>query len=84
MLMNRRLERSRHQLALLTSRLHGCSPTAKLVRGYGYLEQEGRPLHTVKQVQEGDTLRVTVHDGSIQTRVEAVTPLDEEDYMEDV
>lgn len=84
MLMNRRLERSRHQLALLTSRLHGCSPTAKLVRGYGYLEQEGRPLHTVKQVQEGDILRVTVHDGSIQTRVEAVTPLDEEDYMEDV
>lgn len=68
--MKKRLENYRHQLALLAERLHGNSPTARLVHGYGYLEANGQPVSSVRQVQTGDIIRITIHDGVIQTRVE--------------
>lgn len=70
--MQGRMEQYRHRLAILTEQLHGSSPTAKLIHGYGYLEQAGKPVTTAEQMKPGDTLRITVHDGVIQTRVEYV------------
>lgn len=74
--MQGRMEQYRHRLAILTEQLHGSSPTAKLIHGYGYLEQAGRPVTTAEQMKPGDDLRITVHDGVIQTKVECVERMD--------
>lgn len=71
-LMKQRMERCRHQLALLTEQIHGNSPTARLIRGYGYLEAQGKPVCSIGQVQTGDVLQITIQDGSMKTRVEAI------------
>lgn len=70
--MKRRLEGYRHRLALLTEQLHGSSPTARLMHGYGYLEREGKPVCSIEQVQTGDVLRITIQDGSMKARLEAI------------
>lgn len=70
--MKQRMERYRHQLALLTEQLHGNSPTARLIHGYGYLETQGKPVCSIGQIQPGDVLQITIQDGSIKTRVEAI------------
>ncbi len=77
-IMYQKLERSKYRFDLLRTRLHGSSPTAKLVCGYGYLTTTQGPLNTVAQVQEGDSLQVVIHDGSIQARVECVQSSTEE------
>jgi exodeoxyribonuclease VII large subunit len=74
--MKQKLEQRKHQLAILTTRLHSCSPTAKLVHGYGYLSTQMGPLNSIRQVAEGDSLQVTIHDGSIQTRIEGIVTSD--------
>ncbi len=73
LVMRQKLEKSKYRFDILKTRLHGCSPTARLIHGYGYLATTQGPLNTIAQVQEGDTLKVIIHDGSIQTRVESIT-----------
>ena len=51
------------------ARLDGLSPTAKLLGGYGYIESEGNPVTSVKDVSSGDNLDITIHDGTIHTVV---------------
>lgn len=76
-IMKKQVADYRHRLAILTEQLHGSSPTAKLVHGYGYLEKDGKPVTTIEQLQEGDELQVTIQNGILQTRVEALTPLEQ-------
>lgn len=65
----------RHRLEIYTGRLHGLSPTAKLINGYGYLEQEnGDPLVSSGNVKKGDRISVIISDGTLKTRVEEVRP----------
>ena len=52
-LMQTRLERSRHRLALMSGRLSGLSPLEKLSGGYGFVtDEKGKRLKSVDQVQE--------------------------------
>ncbi|WP_216696734.1 exodeoxyribonuclease VII large subunit [Anaerostipes faecalis] len=65
----------KHQLELYAGRLHGASPTAKLINGFGYLEdEEGIPLTSSEKVKKGDHISVTVSDGLIKTVVEDIIP----------
>lgn len=73
--MRRRMEAYKHRLALLRERLHGSSPTGKLVHGYGYLEIQGKPVTSVTQVTPGDGLQITIHDGRLNTRLESIEPI---------
>lgn len=66
------------RLQVLAAKLHGMSPTAKLINGYGYLEHELTPLHSVTQVQTGDDLKIMIHDGTIYTRIEKIEKEEEE------
>jgi len=67
--------RYQHRLELYAQRLHGLSPTAKLVGGYGYLsDQSGRPVVSTTQISEGDEVQITISDGSIKTKVTQVIP----------
>ena len=61
-----------HRFRLQLTRLHGNAPTAKLVGGFGYLESTGKPVMSAGQMQAGDLLDVTLHDGKIHTTVVSV------------
>lgn len=62
-LMDRRLQSSKHELAMLTERLAGASPLTKISGGYGYISQNGKNVTTVNQVNIGDNISVTLRDG---------------------
>lgn len=69
----------RHRYELLLTRLNGLSPTAKLVGGYGYIEDEnGRTVQSVTDVKIHDTFTVTLRDGTIEGRVTRVDQRKEE------
>lgn len=71
-LMKQKLERSQFQWSLLREQVHRNSPTARLTHGYGYLEKEGQPVSGVEQVEPDNQLKVTLHNGMLYVRVEAV------------
>ena len=67
--------RYQHRLELYAQRLHGLSPTAKLIGGYGYLsDQSGQPVLSTAQISEGEEVQITISDGSIKTKVTQVIP----------
>lgn len=63
----------RHTLALYIERMKAVSPLEKLNSGYSYVEAaDGKNIRSVTQVREGDSLRIRVSDGMIDTKVEQV------------
>ena len=69
-----RLEQYQHRYVLLTEQLHRCSPTAKLIHGYGYIETGKQPLCSIGQVSAGDRLTITIQDGQVWAAVTEVRP----------
>lgn len=67
--IEKKYERYSHRLEVLGTQLHGLSPTAKLVRGFGYVSYMDRPVENACSVKRGDDLKITLHDGVIQARV---------------
>ena len=61
--------RKKHRFELAAARLHGLSPTAKLVKGFGYIGLNGAPLTTVEQAKPGDVLQIRIHDGDLEAGV---------------
>ena len=57
---------------LLTVTLHGLSPTAKLVKGFGYITTDRGPLTSVDEAAPGEGLKIRIHDGEVGARVEEV------------
>ena len=69
-LMEEQLTRVKQRLEVDITRLHGLSPTAKLVNGFGYIaDSKDKPVTSIKGVKEGDNLTIRVHDGTIDTKV---------------
>ena len=63
----------RHALALYIERMKAVSPLEKLNSGFSYVEAvDGKNIRSVTQVHEGDSLRIRVSDGVIDTKVEQV------------
>ncbi|MBO4838614.1 MAG: exodeoxyribonuclease VII large subunit [Lachnospiraceae bacterium] len=62
-------DRKKHRFELTVARLHGLSPTAKLVKGFGYISLAGAPLVSVEQAQPGDTVEIRIHDGALEAGV---------------
>ncbi len=67
--VTKKVEATRHKLALLGEKLDSRSPLNRLSGGYGYLSKGGRPVGSVEDIQVGDLLRVKVKDGSFDTEV---------------
>ena len=62
--MEDKLHWCQNQLALYIERFHGLSPLLKLQQGYSYTEgPDGRVVTGIRQVVEGDRLRIHVTDG---------------------
>ena len=60
----------RHRLEVVSGRLAGVSPLARLAGGYAYAaDGNGKPVVSVRQVKPGDALAVTVMDGKILAQV---------------
>lgn len=67
------LRERRHTLALYIERMKAVSPLEKLNSGFSYVEAaDGKNIRSVTQVHEGDSLRIRVSDGVIDTKVEQV------------
>lgn len=57
----------------LTAKLDALSPLKVLTRGYAMVgTQDGQLLRTVKQVKPGDTVRIRVSDGTLNTTITQV------------
>ena len=67
--MYRKYELRLNALAVMTERLHGLSPTAKLVNGFGYIASADQPVTSVGDVEPGSDIEITVHDGKILASV---------------
>ena len=70
--MERTLRDRQKRYQLLTARIDAGAPSKKLMQGYGYLESKGTVVSSVTQLNPGDTLKVTLKDGSVETRVEKI------------
>ena len=70
--MQRILQDRRHALALYIERMKALSPLQKLNSGFSYVEDaQGKNVRSVAGIQKGDSLRIRVSDGIIDTCVEA-------------
>jgi exodeoxyribonuclease VII large subunit len=75
---HRRLDRSRHALAGAAGRLDSLSPLAVLNRGYSLTRtSEGRIVRSWREVDAGDAVRVLLHEGSLDCRVDATREHDD-------
>ena len=68
--MRYQTEHKRAELLLKISRLKGLSPLDKLEQGLAYVScLDGTSIHSVHQVEEGDTLNIQLKDGSVKAVV---------------
>ena len=59
----------KHRYEVLLANLNGLSPTAKLIRGFGYISHDGKPVKSVDEVKTGDLIKIRIHDGEIESDV---------------
>lgn len=68
--MNRRLQNSRHRLAVYLEKMKGCSPLDRLNQGFSYVENaKGGCITKVEQVHLKDRLTIRVSNGRIEAEV---------------
>lgn len=78
--MNGKIQENRHRLSVYLERFTGLSPLRKLNQGFGYVENAQRKtLTSVKQVKTGDTIYVSLSDGTIETEVRSIKTEDRTD-----
>ena len=70
LLMQNRLDREKHRLALCVEKMKGLSPLEKLSHGYSYIQnQNGENIRSIRQVSGGTALEIYVSDGRIRALV---------------
>ena len=76
--VHRALDRSRHRLGAAAGRLDSLSPLAVLGRGYSLtLTPARRIVRSWRDVSAGDAVRVLLHEGSLDCRVDATREHDD-------
>ena len=76
--VRRALDRSYHRLGATAGRLDSLSPLAVLGRGYSLTRTAGgRIVRTWRDVSAGDAVRVLLHEGSLDCRVDATREHDD-------
>jgi exodeoxyribonuclease VII large subunit len=75
---HRALDRARHRLGVGAGRLDSLSPLAVLGRGYSLTRTtDGRIVRAWRDVAAGDGVRVLLHEGSLDCRVDATREHDD-------
>ena len=76
--MYRGVDRARHRLGVDLGRLDSLSPLAVLGRGYSLTRSaDGRIVRSWRDVSAGDAVRVLLHEGSLDCRVDATQERDD-------
>ncbi|MBO4396877.1 MAG: exodeoxyribonuclease VII large subunit [Eubacterium sp.] len=70
--IRRLFDMKKHRYELLVTTLHGLSPTAKLLNGFGYVTHDDKPIMTVDDIKPGQKMMVRIHDGDISATVEEI------------
>lgn len=63
LLLQRKLVERRHRLEVQAAKLHGLSPTAKLINGFGYLSKDGSSVKDITKLAKGEVVTITVSQG---------------------
>ncbi len=75
--MERRYTDARQRLALLSGRLDADSPLKKISNGFGFITgEDGKRIVSVSEVDIGADITVRIRDGSIESTVRSITPID--------
>ena len=70
-LMERKLIKEKHRLALNVERMKRVSPLLQLDSGYSYVRsEEGENIRSVNQVKRGEKLEIFVSDGKLEAEVQ--------------
>lgn len=65
-LMERKIQDTRHRLALMAGKLSGLSPLDKISDGYGFVtDGNGKRLKSVTDIQKGENFHVQLSDGKL-------------------
>lgn len=67
--MTGRLEKERTRLKVMAERLNSKSPLLRLDKGYAYVSAGKDALKSIKQVKTGDTVKIHLKDGLVDTEV---------------
>ncbi len=71
--MSAMVERRKHRLEMLATRLHGLSPLTKIGKGYGFLTDDtGMPIQSVSAAEIGSRIEVHLPDGRLETEVKEI------------
>lgn len=76
-LMEQKLVDRRHRLALISGRLQALSPLSRLSKGFGFVTgEDGKRVESVQQTARGQNLTIRLADGTLETKVTEVIPLE--------
>ncbi|MBE6080458.1 MAG: exodeoxyribonuclease VII large subunit [Veillonella sp.] len=64
--------KKQNDLLLLGQQLELLNPLHLLLKGYTKIEHEGIPIHSVTAVNVGDSVNITMNDGSLSAKVEEI------------
>lgn len=64
--------KKQNDLLLLGQQLELLNPLHLLLKGYTKIEHGGSPIHSVTAVNVGDTVNITMNDGSLTAKVEEI------------
>jgi exodeoxyribonuclease VII large subunit len=67
--VNKKIVSSRSNLDILSNELRELSPQAALKRGYSFIIQNKKLLHSIENVKKGDKLEVVLSDGKLKTEI---------------
>lgn len=72
--MEDKVKENRHMLSLYIERLKGLSPIDKLNQGYGFVaDQTGAAIRDVSGLSKGDSIYVTLRNGTVEAQVQKIT-----------
>lgn len=64
--------KKQNDLLLLGQQLELLNPLHLLLKGYTKIEHDGSPIHSVTAVNVGDSVNITMNDGSLTAKVEEI------------
>ena len=66
---NRNVDKNRNRLGILAGKLSSLDPLKVVSKGYSVVYNEGNVVKNIKQVKVGDTIKINLCDGVIQSEV---------------
>lgn len=68
--MEKKLQKTKHSLALISEKIEGISPLKKISGGYGFITgMSGRKIDDISKVQIGDMITIRMSDGAMKAEV---------------